>query len=118
VEAALAADDFTGALEGLVALSLVAGAGLEQSLPGRAELAVQALQSALPRLQGANRRAVTRRQESRLLVDALVSARLSLRKGRQWEAADALRDTLLDLGYVVADTADGTTWSGGDGTVV
>jgi cysteinyl-tRNA synthetase len=91
---------------------------LEQSLPGRAELAVQALQSALPRLQGANRRAVTRRQESRLLVDALVSARLSLRKGRQWEAADALRDTLLDLGYVVADTADGTTWSGGDGTVV
>jgi cysteinyl-tRNA synthetase len=41
-------------------------------------------------------------------VDALVSGRLSLRRGRQWEAAAALRGTLLDLGYVVADTPDGT----------
>ncbi len=111
VEAALAEGDVSAGLDGLVALSLVAGAGLEQSLPGRAELAVQALQTMLPRLARAEQLGAARRRESRLLVDALVVARAALRRGRQWDAADELRDTLSDLGYVIADTPDGTTWS-------
>ncbi len=116
VEDALAQGNAGTAVEGLAALSLVAGASLDQSLPGRAELAVQALQATLPRLARAARAVEALRQESRVLVDALVDARLALRKDHQFAAADQLRDTLSELGYVIADTPDGTTWSRQDNT--
>ena len=114
IEESLAQDDAVAAIEGLVALTLVAGAGLEQSLPGRVDLAVQALQATLPELarfaRGA-REIETLRHQTRLLVDALITARVALREAQQWAAADRLRNTLSDLGYVVADTPEGTTWS-------
>ena len=40
----------------------------------------------------------------------LLSARAAARAGRDWAAADRLRDELLDLGVAVEDTRDGQRW--------
>ncbi|HWE60601.1 MAG TPA: hypothetical protein VHB98_02715 [Chloroflexota bacterium] len=117
VEAAFEGDDLATAVDGLVTLSLVAGAGLEQSLPGRTELAVQTLQLTLPklvRLIEALRALDALQEERRALLGLLVDARSTLRKAGAWAAADGLRDRLTALGYVLADTPAGTTWSRAD----
>jgi cysteinyl-tRNA synthetase len=43
-------------------------------------------------------------------VDLLVSARLELRKAKQWALADKIRDELKGLGVIVEDTAQGSSW--------
>ncbi len=114
VEQAFARRDIPEAVHGLIALSLLAGSGFEQSLPGRAELAVQALQGTLPglvRLLEAIDGAEKARQESQLLVDLLVSTRAVVRDSRQWAEADRVREQLERLGYVIADTPAGTSWT-------
>ncbi len=43
-------------------------------------------------------------------VDLLVSVRSDLRAAKQWALADKVRDQLGELGIVLEDTPDGTTW--------
>lgn len=114
--AAFDAGDFPRAAEGLVTLSLMAGAGLEQGLPQRAERAVQSLQTLLPlltRLAPGGDRLDALAQERDALLDLLIRSRADLRGARQYALADRLRDSLADLGYVLEDTASGTTWRAG-----
>jgi cysteinyl-tRNA synthetase len=43
-------------------------------------------------------------------VDLLVSLRSDLRKEKQWQLADKVRSSLVDLGIVLEDTAQRTIW--------
>jgi hypothetical protein len=45
------------------------------------------------------------------LVDALLDARAGARRAGDFAAADAIRDTLVRLGFEVNDGAGGTTWA-------
>ncbi len=44
-------------------------------------------------------------------IDLLVQVRSELRKARLWALADMIRDRLAELGVVLEDTREGTTWS-------
>ena len=44
-------------------------------------------------------------------IDLLVEVRTELRKAKQWALADLVRDRLAELGVVLEDTREGTTWS-------
>jgi len=44
-------------------------------------------------------------------VDLLVDVRSELRKARQWALADMIRDRLAELGVLLEDTREGTTWT-------
>jgi cyanophycinase-like exopeptidase len=48
------------------------------------------------------------------LVDLLVWLRAQLRQAKQWPLADAVRDRLAELGVVVEDGRDGSTWRSGE----
>ena len=43
-------------------------------------------------------------------IDLLIDVRQSLRKARQFELADSVRDRLGELGVALEDTRDGTRW--------
>jgi cysteinyl-tRNA synthetase len=43
-------------------------------------------------------------------VDALLAERLRARESREWAAADAIRDRLLEAGIELHDAPGGTTW--------
>ncbi|OYO04691.1 cysteinyl-tRNA synthetase [Propionibacteriaceae bacterium ES.041] len=45
------------------------------------------------------------------LVQALLTQRQEARSRKDWAAADAVRDTLAELGLKITDTPDGSTWS-------
>ena len=113
VQAAVARGDFPAAVHGLVTLSLMAGAGLEQGRPDRGEQAVQSLQVVLPLLEtiAPPLDSLTGLEtERRVLVDLLVRARGELRRAHQYGLADGLRDQLGALGYALEDAPGGTTW--------
>ena len=44
------------------------------------------------------------------LLDMLINIRADLRRDRQWELADKVRDGLAALGVLLEDTPDGTHW--------
>ncbi len=48
--------------------------------------------------------------EAAPFIDLLVQIRTELRGAKQWQLADRVRDGLKDLGVVLEDSADGTTW--------
>jgi cysteinyl-tRNA synthetase len=48
-------------------------------------------------------------------AQALLARRAAARQGRQWAAADRLRDELAACGVTVTDTADGQRWQVSDG---
>lgn len=113
VEDAIKNGELEQTVNGLVSLNLIASAGLEQGIYNRAELAVQALHHLLPLLTtfGNSAQASTEFEAERgKLLDLLIEARAELRKAKQWGAADRIRDGLTALGYVLADSAVGTTW--------
>ncbi|MDN6658436.1 MAG: cysteine--tRNA ligase, partial [Acidipropionibacterium jensenii] len=45
------------------------------------------------------------------LVQAMLNQRAEARARKDWAAADAIRDTLSDLGLTVEDTQAGARWS-------
>ena len=45
------------------------------------------------------------------LVELLIQTRGDLRATKQYEAADRIRDRLADIGYILEDTAQDTSWS-------
>ncbi|WP_130834284.1 cysteine--tRNA ligase [[Erwinia] mediterraneensis] len=44
------------------------------------------------------------------VIEALIQQRLDARKAKDWAAADAARDRLNEMGIVLEDGAQGTTW--------
>lgn len=44
------------------------------------------------------------------LIDLLIDTRTELRAAREWTLADSLRDRLLELGIMLEDRPQGTTW--------
>ncbi len=48
--------------------------------------------------------------EAEPFVELLVEVRSALRQARQWELADRIRDRLAELGVVLEDGPQGTTW--------
>lgn len=107
--------DYAACVEALVQLSLAASAGLEQGVYNRAEMAVQALQAALPRLlrfepgQGGALGGINP-QASAALIEGLLRLRADLRASKQWGQADQLRDALLAAGVQIMDGPEGTRW--------
>ena len=49
-------------------------------------------------------------QEGDAEIDALVAARTAAKKERNFAEADRIRDLLKDMGIVLVDTKEGTTW--------
>ncbi len=47
------------------------------------------------------------------LIEAMIDTRKRLREAKQYELADTLRDRLANLGIVLKDCAEGTTWGYG-----
>jgi len=47
------------------------------------------------------------------LIDLLVDVRSQLRNEQKWDMADTIRKKLLDLGIILEDGMDGTTWRKG-----
>ena len=43
-------------------------------------------------------------------IEALIEKRIAAKKARDFEAADAIRDQLVDAGITIQDGRDGTTW--------
>jgi len=113
VQAALQTSDLNAAVQGLIALGLIAGAGLEQGIYNRAESAVQALQGLLPSLLQVKAAAGAETaflERETALMELLMLTRAELRSAKQWAAADAMRNQLTALGYLIADTPQGSTW--------
>jgi cysteinyl-tRNA synthetase len=46
-------------------------------------------------------------------IDALISARTAARKAKDWKESDRIRDHLAELGVVLEDAVQGTTWRRG-----
>ena len=44
------------------------------------------------------------------LIDLLIDTRTALRAAKQYDLADSIRDQLADLGFVLEDNPDSTTW--------
>src|SRR5260221_3444263 len=111
VETAIASGDFQSAVDGVVALTLIANAGVEQSVYNRAELALQALQTTMPLLHKVTPGdAAATEQERDALIKLILTAREELRKAKLWATADQLRDELIALGFTLSDTPEGTSW--------
>jgi cysteinyl-tRNA synthetase len=53
-------------------------------------------------------------QSASPFVDLLLEIRTDLRKAKQWALADKVRDRLKDLGIIVEDSPQGSTWRMGE----
>ncbi len=109
-EAAISGQDWQAAVNALVTLSLIAGGALDQGIFNRAEGALQALQALLPALAGMQP-STSASDDSDALMKLLIDLRAELRTAKQWALADRLRDGLTALGYTLADSPAGTTWT-------
>jgi cysteinyl-tRNA synthetase len=53
---------------------------------------------------------VDRSESLASIVDPLLALRATFRKTKQWEAADSIRDALMQAHVIIEDTQDGTRW--------
>ena len=44
-------------------------------------------------------------------IEAKIAARADAKAGKDWAAADAIRDELTSMGIAIKDGPDGTTWT-------
>lgn len=52
----------------------------------------------------------TQKAEAEPFIDLLIEIRSELRKQKLWQLSDTVRDKLANLGVVLEDSKDGTTW--------
>ncbi len=64
-----------------------------------------------PYLERHRAKAASRNDIDMAWVEARIADRVAARVGRDWAAADAIRDELLGRGVVLMDHADGTDWT-------
>ena len=43
-------------------------------------------------------------------MNVVIDTRTELRKAKQWQLSDFIRNKLLEIGFVLDDRPDGTTW--------
>ena len=107
-------DDFNtaGALGNLFDLLRVINqardAGVPQSALDAAQLLLRELAEDVFGLR--LERPVTDNQQAAPFIDLLVELRSQLREQKLWELSDQVRDQLIDLGILIEDSKDGTTW--------
>ncbi|MEK6621131.1 MAG: cysteine--tRNA ligase, partial [Planctomycetota bacterium] len=44
------------------------------------------------------------------VMNVIIDTRTELRKAKQWQLSDFIRNKLLEIGFVLDDRPDGTTW--------
>ncbi len=44
------------------------------------------------------------------VMNVVIDTRTELRKAKQWQLSDFIRNKLLEIGFVLDDRPDGTTW--------
>lgn len=106
-------DDFNtaGALghifELVTAINRARDAGVGQEPLAKAQAGLRELTGVLGlRLEPARERGA----EAAPFIDLLIETRSKLRAAKQWTLADELRDRLAELGVIVEDTREGSTW--------
>ena len=85
-------------------IKLISQLGVEFSKAPRNE-AVTKIESLLA---GATRG--TKPPDAEQLIQLLIKAREELRRAKQWQLADTVRQHLTGLGIVLEDTPQGTSW--------
>jgi len=55
-------------------------------------------------------RPITEGGKAAPLVDLIIEVRREMRKQKQWELSDLIRQRLIDLGVILEDGKEGTTW--------
>jgi len=106
-------DDFNtpGALGALFELTREVLAGLESGTPSKATL--KKVEDLYSRLAGGvlgfrfEEEGGGREEE---LLDLLVEVRAELRRAKNWELADRIRERLRELGIALEDRPEGTVW--------
>jgi len=107
-------DDFNtaGALGNLFdqvrALNQARDAGLPQSALDAAQVLLRELAEDVFGLR--LERPETENQQAAPFIDLLVELRRQLRENKLWELSDQVRDQLDNLGILIEDSKDGTTW--------
>ena len=107
-------DDFNtaGALGNLFdqvrAINQARDAGLPQSALDAAQVLLRELAEDVFGLR--LERPETENQQAAPFIDLLVELRSQLREQKLWELSDQVRDQLDDLGILIEDSKDGTTW--------
>jgi cysteinyl-tRNA synthetase len=107
-------DDFNtaGALGNLFdqvrAINQARDAGLPQSALDAAQILLRELAEDVFGLR--LERPETENQQAAPFIDLLVELRSLLREQKLWELSDQVRDQLDDLGILIEDSKDGTTW--------
>jgi cyanophycinase-like exopeptidase len=65
----------------------------------------------LARVESASREAATNgSQDPSVLIDLILELRTALRAASRWDLADKARDVLVELGYEIKDSREGSTW--------
>ncbi len=107
-------DDFNsaGALGHLFDLVKAINSARDAAVGGEALVRAQSGLRDLAGVLGLDLAEQSRRQASdaQPFIDLVVEARTGLRQAKQWAMADRLRDRLAELGVVLEDTREGTTW--------
>ena len=107
-------DDFNtaGALGKLFdqvrAINQARDAGLQQSALDAAQVLLRELAEDVFGLR--LERPETENQQAAPFIDLLVELRRQLRENKLWELSDQVRDQLDNLGILIEDSKDGTTW--------
>jgi cysteinyl-tRNA synthetase len=110
---ALMDDDFNtaGAMGKLFELARAINQAKDASVDGDS---IQAAQETLVELAGVLglrlERTVEKDTQADAFVDLLVELRTELRMQKQWAMSDMIRDRLSELGVLLEDSKDGTTW--------
>jgi cysteinyl-tRNA synthetase len=80
---------------------------------GRGMASAQALLLELGDVLGLRLEQTEQSIEAAPFIDLLVQVRTELRAAKQWQLSDRVRDGLKDLGVVLEDGAQGTSWKSG-----
>ncbi len=105
-------DDFNtaGALGHLFTLVRGINSARDAGVGPQALAAAQAVLLELAHTLGLELTAVGGAADVGPFIEQLVAVRGELRKRKLWDLADRIRDSLLELGVVLEDTPQGTTW--------